>query len=1160
MKKSIFKSFSFWLILVSFIISLFVIFIMPLLSDSFTDLSFRLLIAFSIFFGTIIIILLSILLKKEETKEIIKEKKEQRELEEQYKQVINEKVKDLKSKFKEATKIIKKSSLYKNKRKAKYELPWYLVLGNSNEGKTTLLESSGLEFPLNIDYSKKEILEEKSSNSFEWYFTEQSVFIDVPGNYIEQTKNPEDGVVWKEFLKLFSKKRWKRPINGVILTISTEMLLEKTEKQIEQYAKDLRDRFDELSDSFMSNIPIYLLVSKCDKIVGFNEYFASVTNDEKDEILGVTFDNKNKNIDTSIVKPEFESLLKRINSSVLDKIHYEWDEVQRSRIFLFSDNLSEVFDRSNLFINICFSQTRYRTPLKLRGVYFTSVPGEKQDGYSLPHKNSNLDNARSSTKGLFIKKVLKDIIFPESNIISVDDNYKNRTRRNEYFAYILSFVFVAFMFFFFIKDFLETNNQIIELEENIKIYNKHKKVITKKDNFIQTINTLEELYSIRKAEESVGKDSFWNLLFYKVDDRNDTLKELYYKDLEKLLLPKVGEEIERNIRKELNDFDKTWDNTKAYIMLKNKKRRDKEYLKTFMQNKWKTLYSRNDKLQERLNFHWNNLLTKGFNSYEINKRSLKLARKRLNKLSSKVLTYQGLKTKFEHMQLNDFSFSQVLSTNISSFTGTDYTISGFYTKEGYSKLLKEGRLLTKEILLDNWVIGNRTNLSIAEIDDFYQDIIKFYFRDYKKYWLYALSKVKVKPVNSVSGLNKQLEMLSSIDSPTLSILKALKENTELYSASESIKSNTNSEIKNAAINKVASGQLTRAISKKAIGKISNNIDNNSAKNLRNFFAPYNKLTHKDYQPRGALKSAIEKVIRAYETMSSVSSAIAPRRNAFNLVVDRVKGRGEPIVANLGSIPSDVKKWYQVPLKGNWNLILKSAKLYIDSKYKEEVYTFYKERLKGKYPIYKKESNNFIKIDDFTEFFGANGIMDKFYKNYISNFVKISTNYQSYEFKNLDGHTIGLEREFIQAILKAYQIKKVFFRNDGNLELVTSIKPYDLSSNIATMELSYDDQIIYYEHGPIQSRKIVWPTQTLNNNIKFSLYDLNSNIVTQEYIDNDWSLFKIIDKFKVKQANNNSIIITYDYNNYNGAFLLKGPITKLFGKYSPLSTFYLNEGL
>ncbi len=54
-----------------------------------------------------------------------------------------------------------------------------------------------------------------------------------------------------------------------------------------------------------------------------------------------------------------------------------------------------------------------------------------------------------------------------------------------------------------------------------------------------------------------------------------------------------------------------------------------------------------------------------------------------------------------------------------------------------------------------------------------------------------------------------------------------------------------------------------------------------------------------------------------------------------------------------------------------------------------------------------------------------------------------------------------------------------------------------------MELSYDDDNIYYEHGPIKSKKIVWPAQSMNNVVKFNLYDLTNQTVVENYFDNEW---------------------------------------------------------
>ena len=102
--------------------------------------------------------------------------------------------------------------------------------------------------------------------------------------------------------------------------------------------------------------------------------------------------------------------------------------------------------------------------------------------------------------------------------------------------------------------------------------------------------------------------------------------------------------------------------------------------------------------------------------------------------------------------------------------------------------------------------------------------------------------------------------------------------------------------------------------------------------------------------------------------------------------------------------------------------------------------------------------------------------------------------------------------------------------------------------------------MYYEHGPILNKKIVWPSQNLNNIVKFKLFDLNNSLVTQKYIDNEWALFKLIDDFTVVSKTRNEAIYKYSYEDYSSSFLIKGAVVNMLNKHSTLSNFHLNKGL
>ena len=95
---------------------------------------------------------------------------------------------------------------------------------------------------------------------------------------------------------------------------------------------------------------------------------------------------------------------------------------------------------------------------------------------------------------------------------------------------------------------------------------------------------------------------------------------------------------------------------------------------------------------------------------------------------------------------------------------------------------------------------------------------------------------------------------------------------------------------------------------------------------------------------------------------------------------------------------------------------------------------------------------------------------------------------------------------VTAMLHAKKIQKLFFQSgSGKLYFKVTAKPKRLSSNLAAMDLIYEDQELLYEHGPIQSSDFAWPSQYPDSLAKFTLYDVRSNRVVKVRGDGAWGL-------------------------------------------------------
>lgn len=178
-----------------------------------------------------------------------------------------------------------------------------MVIGPQNSGKTTLLECSGLDFPLNQTdgHYTRDI---QNSQHCEWYFANHAVLLDAAGRFFDQHENELNRPVWARFLKALRNKRRRRPLNGVILTIDITTLQSPDESSIEVQARYVRERLQELRSELSSDMPIYFLLTKMDKVEGFEPFFASLSREEMDQVFGVTF-NEGEGQQADKIKQEF---------------------------------------------------------------------------------------------------------------------------------------------------------------------------------------------------------------------------------------------------------------------------------------------------------------------------------------------------------------------------------------------------------------------------------------------------------------------------------------------------------------------------------------------------------------------------------------------------------------------------------------------------------------------------------------------------------------------------------------------------------------------------------------------------------------------------------------------------------------------------------------
>src|SRR5262249_61440561 len=83
------------------------------------------------------------------------------------------------------------------------------------------------------------------------------------------------------------KYRSKKPLNGILVAASLPELLDEA-TNIEEVAARLRSRIDEVMEKLGIVLPAYVLLTKCDLLAGFVEFFGDLRKRESGQIWGAT--------------------------------------------------------------------------------------------------------------------------------------------------------------------------------------------------------------------------------------------------------------------------------------------------------------------------------------------------------------------------------------------------------------------------------------------------------------------------------------------------------------------------------------------------------------------------------------------------------------------------------------------------------------------------------------------------------------------------------------------------------------------------------------------------------------------------------------------------------------------------------------------------------
>ncbi|MBC8949529.1 type VI secretion system membrane subunit TssM [Xenorhabdus sp. TS4] len=1072
----------------------------------------------------------------------------------------NEQYITLAERFSDAARLLKKayfSGWYnKNKpgwinffsRQYIYQLPWYLVIGAPSSGKTTALTNSGLHFPLSDYLGKSALYSMQDMNSCSWWFTNKAVLLDTTGRYVTQDNfHQQEAEEWKNFIRLLKKYRIRQPLNGIIITISVEDLLNPSTEKRDQQAYMLRKRLSELHEQLKIQFPIYIMITKTDLLKGFSAYFSHFDKKSREQIWGFNFPwnnssrgkwNKGLDFDLNeILNQQYSQLELRLHAELPSILLNGHNSQQCAESYLFPQEFASLRPLIAQYLEIVFAKSGFEIPYYPRGLYFTSgtqtgfpfdnVMEKFNRNFQLPTNNNSEAMSWENNKGIvhptptsqayFIKNLLENI-FNEAGIAGYNRWWIYRKRFLGGLGYVVSVAILALVANLLLTSYNNNKDYLMEVQARFPAIAKQSTDLKKNANDIYALlPILNSLVHLDKSQRFSLNDPplSYRMGLYCGEQISDASRFLYRKALQTLLLPQIATIITNQMHDDNHDdIENTYNTLKAYQMLYQPKHYDGKFLHNWVMQYLETQLKADTTQQhlQQIEEHIGQLLDNQVVTSPFIRDDALIEKKQ--QLISRIPPAQRAYNYMKDKLINDPNLAPVNLESLagpqaelafSRISGTPITdgISGMFTPAGYQQGFEKklNTFLTTLYSQDSWVLGSYAKKQTDK--EIKSSVKQFYINDYIYQWTEFLADIGLRNIDSLEQRINTSRLLSSFGSPMRNLLINISKNVILNESSNNIRQLNN--IVKSRVVKNQSDKLTKLVPKQIMP------DNNQPtpeQELEEYFSQIIALAKRPNKNTQSIPfdKTLKDIGELYLYLTSV-------QNATNAGMPLPPGQIiTQLQATSALLPMPFRSIVSSLAVGASSDTQLSDMKNVGKHLSTEIGSFCNQAIANRYPL-NPNARQDIKPDDMARMFApGTGLMDSFFQKSLVG--KVDTALPRWQFMpGVNGKPLPGGEKLLKPFQQAQIIRNTLFTNGTPTpSFRVMVRPINMGNDILSMVLDVDGQILEYSHGPQLSQLISWPGPANINQVRIQLNLTNgttANLSTSGF----WALNRLLDHAK-----------------------------------------------
>ncbi|MDP2004835.1 MAG: type VI secretion system membrane subunit TssM, partial [Rubrivivax sp.] len=931
-----------------------------------------------------------------------------------------------------------------------------------------------------------------------------------------------DASAWDNVLALLKKTRPRQPINGVLLTVNVQDLLQQAATERTEHAAKLRARLHELQTKLGVRAPVYVLVTKADLIGGFNESFEGQSKDDRDQVWGFTFaaDAPAGEDPMAAFPALYDQLQQRLVSQLVDRLEGERDVLRKSAIFAFPQEFAALQPVLGDFLRLVFSGGgTVETAPRVRGVYFTSgtqegspidrVMGALAASFGMGGRSAAIAPGRG--KSFFLHRLLKDLVFAERGLGAhnpVAERRRHVLRLSAMGAMALCTVLVAVGWAVSRARNLDHAAQVAERLPALRQGVEALPPATSADVALLP-QPLAAVRDAAKLEDfAIDAPPLLHGLGLYQGDKLDAGAQIAYRRLsEKALMPRVARRLEERLRAaNQGNLENAYEALKSYLMLHQPERFDAAALQAWVGVDWDVNYARLAPEQRaQLDAHLAAALALGAPKAALARDDNLVAsvREMLAAYPLEYRVYSRIKRQYRPGSMPDFTAAGAAGPNAAqafvraSAEPLTKGISGLYTRDGYRKVvLPAVQTATPQLAQEEgWVLGLKSDparLRDATVGTALSDKVRrLYFEDYIKAYDKYLDDVKLVKLNDPERAQAVSRLLAGVDSPLAGFLRGVTEQTKLVQAPGAA----------SALDKLAgkakedAARLAGAApdaSGGAGGPLERMVDDHFA-SIHRLFAGDPPPINETLKLFGELNAQLAAVAAAKASKAppppgggaeKVKAAAAQQPDLVRGIVEQVAD------ATIGQSRGAEREGLTAELKPITDICNRA--------------------ITGRYP-FASGSKADVLPEDFGQLFGVGGLFDDFYQRRLVTLVDQST--ATWTYRPLTDGSRPVSPASLAEFQRAQRIREVFFRSGGKTPAIrVEMRLSELEPTLKELVFDVDGQVQKLTtSGP--SISISWPSARLASVIKMSTGLGNAGPLVMT--EGSWALFRLFERFQIE---------------------------------------------